>query len=571
MNTITTDNKDAENNVRIIIITFFFVLLVLLLLLQPDDDDNSGDEYSHSNEFMTIEDDDDDDNEDDDNDANDANDAVGDDVDDDDLAEMSSGWGHKKKTYYGADTGDFEYEEDDELAKEEENELRRMNAEQAKKYDEVDLENPMLQALINKKEKTDPTSLASDNKKKKKKSSLSGETDEDILQSMNADLDEIDMKFDDFNAIEVNDFAHITLPNSSSSSSSSTLVPSAASTSTERIIKDFSELSSHDKYRELKKNSPELFGLIAEFKSAVDVFNHQIQPAVHLIRPNLLTHSNLQNNPFVQNLFLQFHIYLTYLTNIAFYFAIKTEPDRLHTAPSSSSSPSSSSGPSVSSRSLSHHPILSTLTELKYLIDEMKKNDELSQLNISQKELQHIIQQEIKKQQTTQQEKTRKQVGEASSSSSSSLSSSLSSSSNKSTKSKSKLRSDLTGLQSMLASFSSASASHLSSSLSSSSSLPSNPIDISKLVKKSGKAEIASARPSASSSSLAFNSLEDVNDYTDRYDVGSSYHSGSVGSVGLPTKHEKMKLLHEKVLEKLQKRNPKKRTIPHFLTFCCRR
>ena len=82
----------------------------------------------------------------------------------DDNDEFQEGWGTKKKSYYGADTQDYELETDEEAAEMEEVESRRMQKESFALQDEEDFEGlSVLESIV----------PSTDKKKKKKKNAES--------------------------------------------------------------------------------------------------------------------------------------------------------------------------------------------------------------------------------------------------------------------------------------------------------------------------------------------------------------------------------------------------------------
>ncbi|KDR14064.1 something about silencing protein 10 [Zootermopsis nevadensis] len=118
----------------------------------------------------------------------------------------------------------------------------------------------------------------------------------------------------------------------------------------EEVIKtDLRKLSKRQKLVLLRKESPEFFGLVEDFKANMTELQQKIEPILNLIKSGKIPAS--QADSYVQT---KYHLVLNYCTNIAFYLLLKTKRIAVQS-----------------------HPIVHRLYQYRQLLKQLKPVDEV--------------------------------------------------------------------------------------------------------------------------------------------------------------------------------------------------
>jgi hypothetical protein len=205
-------------------------------------------------------------------------------------ANISTGWGKNRSTYYSADTQDFEIESDEEVAAAEESEARRLQqehhqtlAQQVEAIDDI-----MAQVASAEADTAAATGGAAvaeaDGKKGKKKKERS---DAELLKDMDDELDNIDMALEldlDIAAL-TGDADAVPAPSATKGGKSSRAGAGSSGVSVEKITKDLSRLSEQDKLDMLLTSSPELLAMLDDYKAHMTQL-HNLLPAWEEMKDN---------------------------------------------------------------------------------------------------------------------------------------------------------------------------------------------------------------------------------------------------------------------------------------------
>jgi len=242
------------------------------LVQGPYDSDEESEEevFPLRNKLDQYEDSEEEEEEDDDNDNENTIEQHSDDDDakhisDSDIEGAESGtddlpndkaWGQLRRSFYNTDYldkdhGGFEGEEDEETAKMEEEEARKIHQRMMSELENVDLDNELFIGT-------------------KETENVKGSDTKDITQMMT-------------------------------------------------VKKDLSSMSDREKRKLLMKESPEMFGLIADFKSHMGSAQEKLCPFLKLVKSGDITKSR-----FTEYVQCYYEIILNYCTNIGFYFLMKS-------------------------------------------------------------------------------------------------------------------------------------------------------------------------------------------------------------------------------------------------------
>lgn len=215
---------------------------------------------------------------------------------------ITKGWGRSKNDYYSTETAEFELMGSDEenVAQDEEEESSRLQKERAKELEEDDFGfDSTMEAMVG----------GGDKKGRKDSKSKKG-------KSAELDLDDID--FDD-------DMM-------------------TSNGSVEKIAKDLSHLTENEKLQIVLTDSPELLGLLEEFKAKLDELRNHIQPVLKKVQEN-----NVPTSKGISLLELKFHLLLNYCTNITFYLLLKAE-----------------------GKSIKGHPVVKQLVHIRTILEKIR-------------------------------------------------------------------------------------------------------------------------------------------------------------------------------------------------------
>ncbi|KAM8868158.1 something about silencing protein 10 isoform 2-T2 [Synchiropus picturatus] len=115
----------------------------------------------------------------------------------------------------------------------------------------------------------------------------------------------------------------------------------------ERIVKDLKQMSQKEKMKLLKKESPELLELIADFKAKLTELKDDMQPLMQRIKDGRIAPGKVADY-----LKMKQHLYLNYCTNISFYLVLKAKRIPAH-----------------------NHPVIERLLTYRNLINELRTVD----------------------------------------------------------------------------------------------------------------------------------------------------------------------------------------------------
>jgi U3 small nucleolar RNA-associated protein 3 len=145
------------------------------------------------------------------------------------------------------------------------------------------------------------------------------QTDAEMVERMNAELDEIDFDLDAVNT-EIG---------------------------VERIDRDISRMSRADKVAQLQNDAPELMQLLDDFRESIDELTARLAPVVESMRGGERPASDG-----ITFLDVKFHLLLNYCTNVAFYLLLKAE-----------------------GRSVRDHPVILQLVKTRTLLEKLRPLD----------------------------------------------------------------------------------------------------------------------------------------------------------------------------------------------------
>ncbi|KAL1923775.1 uncharacterized protein VTP21DRAFT_8755 [Calcarisporiella thermophila] len=116
---------------------------------------------------------------------------------------------------------------------------------------------------------------------------------------------------------------------------------------TERIEKRAgSQLSAAEKVKILQNESPELIELLGEFKEKVNIINEKLAPILEKARTR-----GIEKHPILDLIRLKYQTLLNYLTNVSFYFVLK----------------------SSATQQLREHPVIDSMVNLKTMLNKIEK------------------------------------------------------------------------------------------------------------------------------------------------------------------------------------------------------
>ncbi|KAG0246904.1 Sas10 C-terminal domain-containing protein [Mortierella sp. GBAus27b] len=279
------------------------------------------DEYEGSEEeVFGLDGDEDEEDEDEDEDL-DGLDGKGDDEDDMDLDKVS--WGKSKRSYYDAE----EIESDEETAKAEEEEALRLQKKRIAEMSEEDFA------------------------PEEEESAWGTATGRGVLGDKDADRALVEGFEKELQGIDL-------------------LKAKQGSVVVEKIAKaGVSKLSKQEILNVLQNQSPELLDLVEEFKEKMAMMQtiaELLQVISTLPRPYP---EDKMPMPFIR---LKYQTFINYLTNIAFYIALKTSPE-------------------ATSVDLTNHPVIDALYELKKSIDKLDKMEKKKAISASMQDLLEIL------------------------------------------------------------------------------------------------------------------------------------------------------------------------------------
>jgi U3 small nucleolar RNA-associated protein 3 len=219
------------------------------------------------------------------------------------LDRVSTQWGDNKEQYYDTDYRDEEHSTSDEAdALEEEAEVARLEARKAKHLSADDF-----------------GADGDDADARQARHSTGPQTDAELVERMNAELDEIDFDLD----------------------------TAGADVGVERIDRDISRMSRSDKVAQLQTDAPELMQLLDDFRESIDELSARLAPVVESMRGGERPVSDG-----ITFLDVKFHLLLNYCTNVAFYLLLKAE-----------------------GRSVREHPVILQLVKTRTLLEKLRPLD----------------------------------------------------------------------------------------------------------------------------------------------------------------------------------------------------
>ncbi|CEG37439.1 Disrupter of silencing SAS10 [Plasmopara halstedii] len=246
--------------------------------IESEDDELAGEEVL---ELGADENDDEEDDEDDvDMDGDDDN-TFDADAERKKAIELEGKWGKKRKTFYSADTAEYELESDEEIAQDEEDAALELQRKQAEMMDDEDfgIDGPEADEDVEGEEEEDNNEIPVD--------------DEDLVKAQLADIAQV--ADNGIGGVET----------------------------IEQVPKDFSKMTKKDKLEIVNNSAPELLGLLAELESSTKELEEVVTPAVVKLRPVRRKSHQLQMG--LRYLMTRQNLLLNYSTNISFYLLLRAE------------------------------------------------------------------------------------------------------------------------------------------------------------------------------------------------------------------------------------------------------
>ncbi|GMF20200.1 unnamed protein product [Phytophthora lilii] len=245
--------------------------------VQSEDDELEGQEVL---ELGADEEDDDEDEEDVDMDDDDDNtfDADGERKK---AMQMEGKWGKSRKTFYSADTAEYELESDEEVAKDEEEAALELQRKQAEMMDDEDFGID------------EPEADGDEEEEEEEETETAPVDDEELVGEQLADI--------------------------------ATLADNGAggAETVEQVQKDFSRMSKKDKLQIVNQSAPELLGLMSELEATTKELEQVVTPAVTKLRPVRRKSRQLQMG--LRYLMTRQNLLLNYSANISFYLLLRAE------------------------------------------------------------------------------------------------------------------------------------------------------------------------------------------------------------------------------------------------------
>lgn len=192
--------------------------------------------------------------------------------------QMEGKWGKNRKTFYSADTAEYELESDEEIAKDEEEAALELQRKQAEMMDDEDfgIDEP-----------------EADEEDEEEENEAAPVDDEELVGEQLADI--------------------------------ATLVDNGAggAETVEQVHKDFSKMSKKDKLQIVNQSAPELLGLMSELEATTKELEEVVTPAVLKLRPVRRKSRQLQMG--LRYLMTRQNLLLNYSANISFYLLLRAE------------------------------------------------------------------------------------------------------------------------------------------------------------------------------------------------------------------------------------------------------
>ncbi|POM76970.1 Sas10 domain containing hypothetical protein, partial [Phytophthora palmivora] len=242
--------------------------------VESEDDELAGEQVLELGEGEEEEEDEEDFDEDDDN----MYDA---DAERKKAMQMEGKWGKNRKTFYSADTAEYELESDEEIAKDEEEAALELQRKQAEMMDDEDFGID------------EPEADGEEEEEEEEENEAAPVDDEELVGEQLADI--------------------------------ATLADNGAggAETVEQVHKDFSKMSKKDKLQIVNQSAPELLGLISELESTTKELEEVVTPAVLKLRPVRRKSRQLQMG--LRYLMTRQNLLLNYSANISFYLLLRAE------------------------------------------------------------------------------------------------------------------------------------------------------------------------------------------------------------------------------------------------------
>ncbi|GMF21427.1 unnamed protein product [Phytophthora fragariaefolia] len=195
--------------------------------------------------------------------------------------QMEGKWGKSRKTFYSADTAEYELESDEEVAKDEEEAALELQRKQAEMMDDEDFGID------------EPEADADEEEEEEDENEAAPVDDEELVGEQLADI--------------------------------ATLADNGAggAESVEQVHKDFSKMTKKDKLQIVNQSAPELLGLMTELEATTKELEEVVTPAVVKLRPVRRKSRQLQMG--LRYLMTRQNLLLNYSANISFYLLLRAE------------------------------------------------------------------------------------------------------------------------------------------------------------------------------------------------------------------------------------------------------
>ncbi|KAL4111363.1 hypothetical protein PRIC1_003043 [Phytophthora ramorum] len=194
--------------------------------------------------------------------------------------QMEGKWGKSRKTFYSADTAEYELESDEEVAKDEEEAALELQRKQAEMMDDEDFG-------------IDEPEADGEEEEEEEENEAAPVDDEELVGEQLADI--------------------------------ATLADNGAggAETVEQVHKDFSKMTKKDKLQIVNQSAPELLGLMSELESTTKELEEVVTPAVLKLRPVRRKSRQLQMG--LRYLMTRQNLLLNYSANISFYLLLRAE------------------------------------------------------------------------------------------------------------------------------------------------------------------------------------------------------------------------------------------------------
>ncbi|TDH66668.1 uncharacterized protein CCR75_005187 [Bremia lactucae] len=194
--------------------------------------------------------------------------------------QMDGKWGTKRKTFYSADTAEYELESDEEIAKDEEEAALDLQRKQNEMVDDEDLGIDGLESA--------------------------GEVKEE-----DEEIDMVPLDDDELVKEQLADIAQLADNGA------------GGSETVEQVHRDFSKMSKKDKLQIVNQSAPEFLGLVSELESTTKELEEVVTPAVLKLRPVRRKSRQLQMG--LRYLMTRQNLLLNYSANISFYMLLRAQ------------------------------------------------------------------------------------------------------------------------------------------------------------------------------------------------------------------------------------------------------